>query len=249
MPPTYDLNKIKFATDEATFKRGVDLYERGKVTEVEEVFGKFTAVVLGTEPYEVSVSGRRYKDAHCTCYLGERGTLCKHVVALALHAVMDGKPLKAEDKRQITELKCSGRRQELNKDQLTAVKTSITDAMKYIKPYRGPSRSWFANQDSLQEGVNRLRAIVSELPVNRKTADILVKLLLRLDRKLQVGGVDDSNGIVWPFMSEVVQLLIEYVQVDPDCVKAFKPLAGIGITSFGWEEPLVQILDRKVTDQ
>ncbi len=71
---------IKFATDETTYQRAVDLYESDKVTEVKEAFGDFTAVVLGTKPYRVSVSGRRYKDAHCTCYLGEKGTLCKHAV-------------------------------------------------------------------------------------------------------------------------------------------------------------------------
>lgn len=62
MLPHYDLNKIKFATDEATFRRGVGLYDSGKVTEVEEAFGNYTAVVQGTKPYRVSVSGRRYKD-------------------------------------------------------------------------------------------------------------------------------------------------------------------------------------------
>jgi uncharacterized Zn finger protein len=41
----------------------------------------------------VAVSGRRYADASCTCYLGQRDMLCKHVVALALHAVMQGQPL------------------------------------------------------------------------------------------------------------------------------------------------------------
>ena len=147
MAPTYDLNKIKFATDAATFQRGVGLYESGKVTEVEEAFGDFTAIVQGTKPYRVSVSGRRYKDAHCTCYLGERGTLCKHVVALALHAVMDGKPLKDEEKQQVAEIKCSNKRGPLNKDELAAINKSITESMKYIKPYHGPSRTWFANQD------------------------------------------------------------------------------------------------------
>ena len=111
MTPTYDLNKIKFATDEATFQRAVGLYESGKVTEVEEAFGDYSAVVLGTKPYRVSVSSRRYKDAHCTCYLGKKGTLCKHVVALALHAVMDGQLLKAEDKQQTSEVKCSDKRE------------------------------------------------------------------------------------------------------------------------------------------
>ncbi len=147
MPTTYDLNKIKFATDEATFQRGIGLYESGKVTDVEEAFGDYSALEQGTKPYRVSISGRRYKDSDCTCYLGDRGTLCKHVVALALHAVMDGQPLKNEDKQQLSEMKCSDKRESLSTDELTAVKKLITDSMRYIKPYHGPSRTWFANQD------------------------------------------------------------------------------------------------------
>jgi len=246
MSPTYNLNKIKFATDEATFQRAVDLYESGKVTEVKEAFGDFTAVVRGTKPYRVSVSGRRYKDAHCTCYLGEKGTLCEHAVALALYAVMDGQPLSSEDKNQRQEVKSSGRKEELNNNELAAVKKSITESMKYIKPYSGPSRTWFANQDSLREGCARLSAVVSDLPVNAQTAELLVKLLLRLDRKLQVGGVDDSNGIVGGFMNDVVAMLKDFAQMDPACIDAFEPLCGKQ-TCFGWEEPLVRIFDEKDT--
>jgi len=199
--------------------------------------------VLGTKPYRVSVSGRNYKHGHCTCYVGEKGTLCKHMVALALYAVMSGKPLGDKDKQLSQGIECSGRRGVLNKEELEALKKSITESMRYIKPYHGPSRTWFANQDSLREGCNRLSVIVSDLPVNEQAADILVKLLLRLDKKLRVGGVDDSNGIVGGFMSEVVQMLEEYAQIDPDCINAFESLVGIGITCFQWEEPLVRILD------
>lgn len=245
MPPTYDLNKIKFATDEATFLRGVDLYGKGKVSEVEEFGGYYSAVVQGTRPYRVSVSGRRYKDSDCTCYLGDRGALCKHVVALALHAVMDGQSLKNEDKQQLSEMKCSDKRELLSTDELTAVKKLITESMRYIKPYHGPSRTWFANQDSLQEGCNRLRAIISGLPVNRQSADLLVKLLLRLDKKL-CGGVDDSNGIVGGFMGEIVQILEEYAQIDIECIKVFKLLIGIGTTCFGWEDSLVHLYEERV---
>ena len=244
MPPTLDLNKIKFATDEATFQCAVDLYESGKVTEVKEGIGAFTALVLGTKPYRVSVSAQRYKDGSCTCYLGQQGTLCKHMVALSLYAVLDGKPMAAEDKQQTSEVKCSGRREALNKEELNAVKQSITESMKYIRPYHGPSRTWFANQDSLREGCARLSAIVSELPVNSQTSDILVKLLLRLDRKLQVGGVDDSNGIVGGFMNDVVGILRDFAQMDPACIDAFEPLCGKQ-TCFGWEESLVRILDER----
>jgi hypothetical protein len=241
---SYDLNKIKFATDEATFRRAVGLYEDGKVTKVEEDFGDFTAVVLGTKPYRTSVSGRNYKQGHCTCYLGQKGTLCKHMVALALYAVMDGEPLGDKDRQLSYHVECSKRCGALSKEELVAVKKAITESMQYIKPYRGPSRTWFANQDSLREGCNRLSVIVSDLPVNKQTAEILVKLLLRLDRKLCVSGVDDSNGIVGGFMSEVVRILEEFAQIDPNCINAFEPLADRE-TCFDWEEPLVRILDER----
>ena len=39
---SYDLNKIKFATDEATFKRAIGLYESGKVTELEQLGGYYS---------------------------------------------------------------------------------------------------------------------------------------------------------------------------------------------------------------
>ena len=249
MTPVYDLDKIKFATDEATFKRAVGLYESGKVTEVEELGGYYSAVVLGTEPYRVSVSARNYKHGHCTCYLGQKDTLCKHMVALALYTVMDGKPLSDKDKQLSHHVECSKRCGTLSKEELAAVKKAITESMRYIKPYRGPSRTWFANQDSLREGCNRLSVIVSVLPVNKQSAEILVKLLLRLDRKLCVGGVDDSNGIVGGFMTSVVEMLEEYVKIDPDCINAFKSLIGIGITCFQWEEPLVRIWDERESEE
>jgi len=90
-----------------------------------------------------------------------------------------------------------------------------------------------------------LSAIVSDLPVNKQSAEILVKLLLRLDRKLRIGGVDDSNGIVGGFMTQVVDMLEEYTRIDPDCIIAFKSLIGIGTTCFQWEEPLIRIWDEK----
>lgn len=249
MLPSYDLNKIKFATGEATFKRAVGLYESGKVTEIDQLGGYYSALVVGTKPYRVSVSARHYKQGHCTCYLGEGDTLCKHMVALAIHAVMDGKPLSDKDKQLCRNVECGLKGEPLSKEPLDKVKKSITESMRYIKPYRGPSRTWFANQDSLQEGCNRLSVIVSGLPVNKQSAEILVKLLLRLDRKLRVGGVDDSNGIVGGFMTQVVEMLEKYAQIDPECIDAFELLVGIGITCFQWEEPLVRILDERDAEE
>ena len=225
MQPTYDLDKIKFATDGPTFDKAVGLYENGKVTGVEEGIGAYSAVVLG----------------FCECYLGQNDTLCKHMVAVAIYAVSGGKPLSDEDKRLVTGPTCSGRLGILSKKDLSACKKAITAAMRYIKPYSGPSRIWFAYQNSLQEGCNRLAKLVSDLPVNEQTATLLVDMLLRLDDKLSRGGVDDSDGTVGGFIEETVNVLEEYAKLEPACTQAFHELRDKE-TCFGWEEPLLELV-------
>ncbi|MFP4473194.1 MAG: SWIM zinc finger domain-containing protein [Candidatus Omnitrophota bacterium] len=245
MKPVFDLKKIKFAVDAPTFERAVALYESGKVTDVEEFNGNYHALVLGTKPYHVNVPGRDFRRGDCNCYLGERNVVCKHIVALALYAVAGGQPLNDEDKQLNTEVKCGGIQADISKEELARAKKSVSEAMRSIKPYHGPSSTWFRNQDSLAEGCNRLSEIVSAFPVNQQTADVLVKLLLRLDKKLCTGGVDDSNGIVGGFMSEVVEMLKEYAKIERGCVKAFRQLAGRR-TCFDWEASLVRIVDEQI---
>ncbi len=238
--PDYDLNKIKFATDGSTFEKAVVLYESGKVTQVDEGIKSYSAIVIGTKPYRVSVEARRYDYGHCTCYLGQNDTFCKHMVALALYVVMDGKPLTDEDKKLVQSPTCGGRLGTLSSRELSETKKAITDALRYIKPYTGPSRTWFAYQNSLEEGCNRLSALISDLPVGIITAEVLVDLLLRLDKKLSTGGVDDSDGTVGGFIEEVVAVLQDFAKLDPSCVKAFDKLKNKE-TCFGWEEPLLKI--------
>ena len=241
MQPKYDLNKIKFATDGPTFEKAVDLYQKGKVTKFEEGIGGYSAVVLGTKPYRVSVEARRYDLATCECYLGQNDMLCKHMVAVAIRAVTGGKSLTDEDKRLVSQATSSGRLEELSKEELAVIKKEITGAMKYIKSYNGLSRIWFSYQSSLSEGCNRLSKIVSELPISEQTAKLLIDMLLRLDNKLCRSGVDDSDGTVGGFIEETVQVLKEYAKLDPSCVKAFQKLKGKE-TCFGWEEPLLELV-------
>lgn len=242
MKPVYGLDKIKFAIDESTFKKAVGLYEGKRVVEFKEQFGDFFATVLGTEPYEVCVSARHYDKGSCECYLGQNNKLCKHMVAVAIYAVMNGKPLADEDKKLTSNPTCSGRLGELNKDELSVAGKTVTAAMRFIKPYNGPSRIWFAYQGSLSEGCSRLSSIVSELPVSEQTARLLVDVLLRLDKKLCEGGVDDSDGTVGRFIEEMVLILQEYAKLDLSCINAFEKLCGRE-TCFGWEEPLVKMRD------
>ncbi len=243
----YDLKKIKFGTDKATFERGVDLYESGKVTKFQKDGGGFSAVVLGTKPYDVFVLERDYDRGECNCYLGQNKILCKHMIATAIYAVMNGGQLTEEDKKPANEAMCSGRAGELNEEELSVIKKEITSAMRYIKSYRGPSRIWFSYQNSLQEGCNRLSHLISGLVVSKQTADLLVNLLLRLDKKLS-RGVDDSDGTVGGFMYEVVDVLEEYARINRDCIKSFKKLVEKE-TMFEWEESLIRLLDEGISEE
>ena len=243
MNPSFDLDKIKFATDQPTYVKAVGLYESEKVTVVAEDIGSYTAIVLGTQPYHVSIESRRFGLGHCDCYLGQRDVLCKHIVALSINVVMDGEKLSDEDKTRVVSPTCSSVLGELKKEELAETKKAITSVMRYIKPYNGPSRIWFAYQNSLDEGCARLAKIVSDFPVSQQTSQLLVSLLLRLDKKLSIGGVDDSNGTVGGFMEALVLMLQDFAKLDQNCIKAFEKLCTRE-TCFGWEESLVRMVEK-----
>lgn len=171
--------------------------------------------------------------------------MCKHLVAVAIYAVMGGKKLSEEDKKSVDNPKCSDRLGELSREELANVKQSITAAMRYIKPYHGPSRIWFAYQNSLSEGCNRLATTVSALPISEQTAKIIIDMLVRLDNKLCRGGVDDSDGIIGGFIDETVQVLQKFATINPPCIVAFQKIVRHK-TCFGWEEPLIKILHEKI---
>ena len=244
--PQYDLDKIKFATGSPTFERAVEIYNSGGVINFEEVGFGFNTRVRGSKGnfYNVYVSSRHYDSGNCNCYLGQNDTLCKHLVATAIYAIKRGERLTEEEKELIISPKCSGRLGELGKSELMEVKAGITAALRFLKSYTGPSRIWFQYQNSLCEGCNRLTAIVSKLPVSEQTAKLLVDLLLRVENKLSY-GIDDSDGTIGVFIEEVVMVLKKYAELDLNCIAIFKKLCGLS-TSFGWEEPLVEIFNKNL---
>ena len=186
----------------------------------------------------MDLSARHYDRGSCECYLGQTDVLCKHMVAVAIYAVMDGKPLLDKDKQKISAPTSSGKVRELTKAELNKYKKNVTAAMRYIKAYDVPSKYWFQYQNSLDEGVSRLSAIVSELPIGQTSAKLLINTLLQLDDKLCNSGVDDSNGTIGNFIDETVRVLKNYEQSVPDIKKILKKLEDIE-TCFGWEKPLL----------
>lgn len=241
MDPQYDLEKIKFGIDNGTWTRAIGLYESGKVKNFQDTDSTLVADVQGTDLYKVIISKKQYTDGDCTCYLGQNDTLCKHMIAVAIYGLKKGLSLTEEEKSQHNEITFSGRIGEITQTNLSLTKLKINGAMRYIKAYTGPSRTWFAYQDSLTEGRNRLASIFSTLPASQQTTSFIIKTLLRLDEKLTTGGVDDSDGTVGGFIEEAVKLLIEFARVNPQCTKKFEMLRGKE-TCFGWEEPLLKLV-------
>jgi len=239
--PKYTLEKIKFGIDPTTFEKAVVLYEKKKVTKFKENIRGYSGVVVGTQAYEVALKTQYYDYGHCNCYLGQTDVLCKHMIALAIHAILRGKPIPEEEKKTISGPVCSCHVGELSKIELSQIKKDISGALRYIKAYDGPSRTWFAYQNSLDEGVARLSATVSELPISTQTAQLIIDLLLKLDKKVCGAGVDDSNGIVGGFMQETVEVLKAYAKLDTSILTTFVQLKNTE-TCFGWEESLVALI-------
>jgi len=242
MFPNYDIEKIKFAVDDQTFQKAVELYEDNKVKNFIDDFIGFGAIVEGGQNYRVYVRANNFSRGMCSCYLGQNGTLCKHMVALAIYAVLRGGKISLEDKESVGEVSCSGDLGELDKEELNLIKKDISSAMRYLKPYLGPSKTWDANQHSLEEGCKRLTSIINKLPISRQTTELIIKTLLRIDKKLSCTGIDDSNGIVGGFIEQAVFVLEEFARIDPNCIKIFKLLTNQHIC-FDWERSLIKIYD------
>lgn len=237
----FNLDKIHYSVDQSTFTKAVELFENGKVVDFKDAIYTVTATVSGGNEYKVVIDKDKFDQGMCDCYLGQNGTLCKHMVAVAIKAVLETNKIPEEVKQPIGLSRSSGKIGKLTEDELREIKSEITQSLKFIKGYVGPSRIWFAYQNSLSEGCARLTVIVNKLPVSLLSAEILVDLLLRLDRKLQTGGVDDSDGTVGGFMYGVIDTLLDFNKLDPTCKKSFIKLMGKE-TCFGWEEKLLSAL-------
>lgn len=238
--PQYDIDTIKYTVDDGIWQRAVSLYERGEVRGFKKMIRGYSAYIIGTSLYHVNVSDKHVDRGNCDCYMGERGQLCKHMVALAIYAVCEGRPLSDKEKQYVSEATFSGCVEDISEEALIQAKKDITIALRYIHGYGGSSREWFAYQSSLSQECSRLAKTLSSLPAHLKTAKLLVDTLLRIDKKMCTGGVDDSDGIVGDCMMNIVDVLTLFIEASPKCVGSLKKLIGIQ-SSFGWEEPLVKL--------
>lgn len=239
MEPKFDLDKIRYSIDQGTYERAIELYQNQKVVDFVAGYGNFEAIVLSSHKYHIVISADDFAVGECDCYLGQHETLCKHMVAVAIFAILKGKKFPDKYTKPVGSAVCSGKVGTLSSQQLSELKQEIRVASRYIKSYNGPSKIWFQYQDSLTEGCRRLSEIVSRQPVSLAVAKIFIDLAIRLDKKLMIGGVDDSDGTVGEFIENLMLVLKDFEKIDPECRNAFCKLEGIE-TCFGWKAILLK---------
>jgi uncharacterized Zn finger protein len=75
------MEDIKALCTKTSFERGVDYFQMGNVTDLEQFGNKITATVEGTRDYTVTIrTDKKTITATCTCPY-DWGGYCKHIVA------------------------------------------------------------------------------------------------------------------------------------------------------------------------
>jgi len=236
--PEFKLFDIQMGVHEGEFEKGKKLFDGGKVKHIQTDIRGFNAVVSGTHEYDVFVSANNFDRGYCNCYLGQKDVLCKHMIALAIASVYKYRP---EDTTSIqiplNQAVCSGEVRDITKDELGIIKKEINSALKHIKSYNGPSKTWFAYQDSLSKGTRLILYTLSKLPVCTMSADFCIDLIIKLDDKLANSGIDDSDGTIGDLVGEILELLSMFKDDDPN-LREYIISKFPRKTNFEWEKEL-----------
>lgn len=212
--PPFTVADIQTGVGDWEFTKALALYTKGAVTGIKKVFSGFTATVSGTHEYEVRVDSSAYDRGNCTCYIGQKDELCKHMLSLAIALVYKYRPNDTKMIEQpLDQAVCSGDVRNMTKEESDTAKKEISTALTFIKSYNGPSSRWFYYQDALAKGSRLVLLALSNIPICKDSVMLCIHTLKKLDKKV-LRGVDDSDGTVGELMCEIVELLNMFVSSD-----------------------------------
>ena len=236
--PLFTLFDIQMGVGDDEFKKGKKLFDGGKFNHLKRDFRGFNAIVSGTHDYVVFVSANDFDRGGCNCYVGEKDTLCKHMIALAIAAIFKYRPEDTEIvDAPLDQASCSTEVREINKEELATIKSGIRSALTHIKSYGGSSKTWSTYQDSLSKGKRLILYALSNLPVCKTSADVCINVIIKLDTKLATSGIDDSDGTIGELVEEIMELLSMFKESDPMLEKYIVDTFPKE-TNFGWEKEL-----------
>ncbi len=232
--PQFTIADVQVGVGDREFAKALALYTKGAVTGIKKDFGSFSATVFGTHEYEVSVDSSAYDRGNCTCYIGQKDELCKHMLSLAIALVYKYRPNDTKMIEQpLDQAVCSGDVRDITKEESETAKREISTALTFIKSYSGPSSKWFHYQNSLTKGSRLLLLALSNIPICEGSVMLCIQTLKKLDRKV-LRGVDDSDGTVGELMCEIVELLNMFVSSNAALKEYIAKKLPKG-ESFDWE--------------
>lgn len=226
--PGFTIEEVRYADSNAVFDRALTIFESGKIGPITSNRQGYSAVIIGTHPYQVSVSAKRVDTGSCNCYLGQHDRLCKHILALAL-AVLHKTGRISHPRTALTSPKSP-----------EEAKQAIREGMKKLRAYTGPSRVWFSYQRDLATGSAMIAEAVDTLPPTKQNAQFLWRLIERIDRKL-ANAVDDSDGQVSECTAVIIRRLADYAEQAPELAPTIQAFCKRK-TSFDFEHDLQSIL-------
>src|SRR3989344_2959259 len=235
--PKFTLFDIQMGVDDEEFKKSKELFDSGKIKYIKSDTRGFSAIVSGTQDYIVSISANDFDRGYCDCYLGQKNILCKHMIGLAIASVFK---YRSEDVTEVItnpleQAVCSGEVRDITKEETSIIKKEIRSALMHIKSYDGPSKTWFAYQDSLLKGKRLMLYSLSNLPICKTSADMCIDVIKKLDDRLATSGIDDSDGTIGDLVGQIMELLSMSKDEDPN-LKTYIINKFPKKTNFEWEK-------------
>jgi uncharacterized Zn finger protein len=206
--------------DPGSVERGADYYRRSLVTIIAAEPHHATAVVKGTIEYDVRLDG---SSAECTCPVGLRGMVCKHVVATILTLDSDLAPPERE----------SPSSPRARKAPFTGDVTDLKPSVESLR-VRGYLEWRRANDhgERAHEVVDRLEEALSPA-----TADDLRGLIERaIDVMIRaIHRSDDSSGIQSQATGRLLDLHVQAARLgSPDQIRLARWMAKLDFADNGW---------------
>jgi hypothetical protein len=206
--------------DSGSRRRGEAYAAQGRVRIVRQTPQQLVAVVEGTESYDVQVGA---DDAFCTCPIGQRGDVCKHVVATVLaadSAVARGPAAVVEERGP------RASRVRLTPDDMRELVASLTT--------RGNLDYWRSNDHG-----RLAHAVVDELEagLDADSADDMRPLLERAIGTMirAIFRSDDSSGLQGDATRRLLQLHVEAARLgSPDPVRLARWMTRVGFGDDGF---------------
>lgn len=140
------MENIKALCTKTSFERGVDYFQMGNVTNLEQFGNKITATVEGTRDYTVTIrTDKKTITATCTCPY-DWGGYCKHIVATLITLSENYPEIKKDKEKKIKKI--------LNNLSPNELKDFLISELENNPPLRNHFTIYFSGKSSKGESLN-----------------------------------------------------------------------------------------------